>query len=133
MGCGDVLGPEHMPVAAVHGKVTQRHKPVTRGWIEFVPVDGTVGKMRSARLDSDGSFHATKVPVGLNLIRFVNIDWDPIQMRRIFGTFTSQIRRQIAEKDNPTLEIDLVEEYLKLTRSPPRDRPGQPTDERPER
>src|SRR5262245_46975562 len=105
IGCGDVLGPEKMPVAKVDGKVSQRGKPVTRGWIRFVPVDGTVGKMRSARLDSDGTFHATKVPVGLNLIRFVNVDWNPIQLRRIFGAFTSPIRRQIAEIDNPAIEI----------------------------
>jgi hypothetical protein len=122
-----------MPVSNVDGRVSQRGKPVSRGWIEFVPVDGTVGKMRSARLESDGTFHATKVPVGLNLIRFVNINWDPIQMRRTFGAFSSPIRRQIADKDNPALEIDLAQEYLKLSRSPPRERPAQPTDERGER
>ena len=64
IGCRDVLGPEKMPVATVDGKVSQRGKPVTRGWIEFVPVDGTVGRMRSAPLHPDGTFHATKVPVG---------------------------------------------------------------------
>ena len=82
--------------------------PVTRGWIEFVPVDGTVGRMRSAPLLADGTFHATKVPVGLNLVRLVNVDYDPKvlgpmanDLRRVFGAFTSPIRRKIALGRNP--------------------------------
>jgi hypothetical protein len=122
-----------MPVASVDGKVSQRGKPVTRGWIEFVPVDGTVGKMRSARIKPDGTFHATKVPVGLNLIRLVNIDWEPVQMRRIFGAFTSPIRRRITENENGPIEIDIVEEYLNLSRFPPKEKAVQPTEERGER
>jgi hypothetical protein len=127
-GCGDVLGPETMPVASVDGKVSQRGKPVTRGWIEFVPVDGTVGRMRSARLHSDGTFHATKVPVGLNLIRLVNIDWDPIWFKRTFGAFTSPIRRVIRENDNPPLEIDIFMEYADLPRLAPKGKTGRPPD-----
>ena len=122
ISCRDVLGPEKMPVAVVDGKVSQGGKPVTRGWIEFVPIDGTVGVMRSAQLRADGTFHATKVPVGLNLIRLVNIDVDSNRIRWKFGAFTSPIRRTIALNTNPPVNIDVVEEYLKLTQSPPKDK-----------
>lgn len=136
IGCGQVLGPEQMPVAEVSGRVTQRGAPVRSGWIEFVPVDGTVGRMRSARLDSNGSFHATKVPVGQNLVRLVNVKIDPDvgkrvahDIRQIFGAFTSPIRRTIAANRNPPLEIDLVAEYVKLStavaKEPERQPPGE--------
>jgi len=130
IGCHDVLGPEQMPVATVDGKVTQRGIPITRGWVEFVPIDGTVGRMRSAPLRRDGTFHATKVPVGLNLIRLVNVDYDPKvlgpmahDLRRVFGAFTSPIRRTIALDRNPLLDVEIAEEYVKMTRQP--GRPGR--------
>jgi hypothetical protein len=122
-----------MPVAAVDGKVSQRGKPLTRGWIEFIPVDGTVGRMRSARLHSDGTFHATRVPVGNNVIRLVNVDVDSFRIKRTFGAFTSPIRRIIAENVNPSLDIDVIEEYLNYTQSPPKETAGQPADERGDR
>jgi hypothetical protein len=136
IGCHDILGPEQMPVATVDGKVSQRGAPITRGWIEFVPVDGTVGRMRSAPLRGDGTFHAIKVPVGRNLIRLVNVDYDPKvlgpvahELRRVFGAFTSPIRRTIALDRNPRLDVDIAEEYVKLTRQPGRPGPeGPPRD-----
>jgi hypothetical protein len=122
-----------MPVEVVDGKVSQRGKPVTRGWIEFIPVDGTVGRMRSARLHRDGTFHATKVPVGLVVIRLVNVDVESMRIRRTFGAFTSPIRRTIALNQTAPLKIDVIEELLKLTQSPAKEKPGQPPDERGER
>ena len=67
VGCRDALGPEKMVTTTVNGTVTQAGKPLSRGWIEFIPVDGTVGRMRSARIQKDGTFHATKVAGGLQL------------------------------------------------------------------
>jgi hypothetical protein len=133
IGCRDVLGPEKMPVASVDGKVSQRGKPVTRGWIEFIPVDGTVGRMRSARLRPDGTFHATKVPVGLNLIRLVNVDVDSVRVRHTFGVFSSPIRRTIAQNVNLPVNIDVIDEYVKSTQPPPREKPGQSPEARGER
>src|SRR5947209_4945853 len=69
VGCSEELGPVPMPVARVHGVVTEGHRPVAGGWIEFMPVDGTVGNLRSARLEPDGSFAADRVAVGVNAIR----------------------------------------------------------------
>src|SRR5438132_13339166 len=71
-GCAEELGPVPLRVARVQGVVRERGRPVSGGWIEFVPVDGTVGNLRSARLHQDGSFEADRVAVGTNLIRLVN-------------------------------------------------------------
>ena len=63
-GCSEELGPEHMPVARVKGFVKEGVRPVSEGWIEFIPVDGTVGNLCSARLHADGSFEAEHVRGG---------------------------------------------------------------------
>jgi hypothetical protein len=119
-----------MPVTTVQGKVSEGRRPLSRGWIEFVPVDGTVGTLRSAPLRSDGTFHATKVPVGLNLIRLVNIDIEPKKIRQIFGAFSSPIRRTISANGESNLEIDIVEESLKLSRAKPKREVIEPTPDR---
>jgi hypothetical protein len=113
LGCHDALGPEKMITTTVLGTVTQDSKPVTQGWIEFVPVDGTVGRMRSARIQKDGTFHATKVAVGLNLIRLVSTDIEHLDMRQGFGQFASPIRRTITNEPGDRVHIDVIEEYLK--------------------
>jgi hypothetical protein len=114
-----------MPVASVDGKVAENGRPLSRGWIEFMPVDGTVGKMRSARLRGDGTFHATKVPVGLNLIRLVNADIDPRlpRVRQLVGAFNSPIRRTISERSARPIEIDIIEEAIKFQKEHPREGP----------
>jgi hypothetical protein len=125
-GCHDALGPEKMPVATVDGRVSVKGRPLSKGWIEFIPVDGTVGRMRSARLRGDGTFHATKVPVGLNLIRLVNADYEP-RLRFVFGAFASPIRRRISEQPGNKIEIDLIDEAVKYqnaqTKEAPLDQP----------
>jgi hypothetical protein len=132
IGCRDVLGPEKMRVVTVDGQLTQGKKNVTRGWIEFVPVDGTVGRMRSARVLEDGTFHATKVAVGINLIRLVNADIDDPDLRRGFGSFASPIRRTITEGLGGRLEIDVFEEYRKSAASKMQER-GRAAEPRPSR
>ena len=80
VGCARTLGPVPMPMARVRGVVHDGNGPVSGGWIEFMPVDGTVGNLRSARLGPDGSFDAEGVPVGEVAIRLVNdrIDQDRV-------------------------------------------------------
>lgn len=70
-GCSEELGPEKMPTAEVNGKVLFEGKPVSGGWLEFHPVDGTVGKIRSAPIARDGSFHCDAAAVGRCTIQFV--------------------------------------------------------------
>ena len=61
-----------MPVTRVRGVVKEGDRLVTGGWIEFIPADGTVGNLRSARVRADGTFDADGVAVGTNAIRLVN-------------------------------------------------------------
>jgi hypothetical protein len=113
-GCAEELGPEPMPVANVSGKVTDGGRPVTGGWIEFYPIDGTIGKIRSARLRADGSFETDRVAVGLNLIRLHTLDiLKAADGKRIFGTYYSPIRRTIPAQPAGPLAIDLIEEALR--------------------
>ncbi len=132
VGCHDALGPEKMVTTTVLGSVKLAGKPLSRGWIEFIPVDGTVGRMRSARIQKDGSFHATKVPVGLNLIRFVNADIENDDLRRGMGSFASPIRRTLTEKFDGRLDIDVFEEYQKAAAAKLRSR-GERSDQGPSR
>ena len=53
-------------------EVVEAGRPVAGGWIEFVPVDGTVGDRRSAPLAADGRFEVSGVAVGRNVIGLVN-------------------------------------------------------------
>jgi hypothetical protein len=117
LGCHDALGPEKMVTTTVLGSVSLGSKPVSQGWIEFVPVEGTVGRMRSARIQKDGSFHATKVPVGINLIRLVNTDIENFDLRHGFGSFASPIRRKITDQAGARVQIDVIEEYVKAAKA----------------
>jgi hypothetical protein len=114
-GCADTLGPVPRPVARVRGVVREGDRPVAGGWIEFVPVDGTVGNLRSARIGADGSFDAVGVPVGENAIRLVNERVAKTPYLWLFGEYRSPIRRVIPA--NPTdglIRIDLVEEAIRF-------------------
>ncbi len=112
-GCTEELGPVPMPVTRVQGVVTEGRRPISGGWIEFLPVDGTVGNLRSARLGSDGSFNADGVAVGENAIRLVNARVETPAYRQLFGSFASPIRRDIAAHPSQPLRIDLDEEAIR--------------------
>jgi hypothetical protein len=110
-GCANALGPERMPISSVAGRVTENGRPVRGGWIEFVPIDGTVGKLRSARLNADGTFQADKVSVGLNLVRLVNLDISDDDAKYLFGAFHSPIRRTIPAHAADAMNFELVDEW----------------------
>jgi hypothetical protein len=116
-GCLEELGPERMPVTRVTGAVREGSHPVSGGWIEFFPVDGTVGNLRSARLRADGSFAADHVAVGLNLIRLVNVPLSSPAAKQIFGAYTSPIRRILPAQPIEPLLIDVVDESILLQNS----------------
>jgi hypothetical protein len=112
-GCKEELGPEHFPTARVSGVIKEGDLPVPGGWVEFHPVNGTVGNQRSARIRPDGRFQADRVAVGENAVRLVNA---PIQIpgsTRLFGAFTTPIRRRISESGAEALKIDLVDEAIR--------------------
>jgi hypothetical protein len=103
-----------MPVTRVTGKVTEGVRPLTRGFIEFFPVDGTVGNLRSARIQADGSFETDKVAIGLNLIRLVDIDTAAPGPKGWFGTYLSPIRRSIPKRPAGPIEIDVIDEWIRF-------------------
>ena len=116
-GCREELGPETLPVASVRGQVTEGGKPVSRGWIEFYPVDGALGNLRSIRIGPDGRFAAHGVAVGRNLVRLVNMPVSSLAVRQILGAFHSPIRRNIPPGGNQAIQVDVIDEFMSYQRS----------------
>lgn len=114
VGCHEELGPQTSSLGIVEGHVRIGDDPVTQGWVEFLPVDGTVGPLRSGCLNADGSFRVAGVPLGKVAIRVVGLPRvetaDPVlatyllRIRQIF-----LIRRHILSGET-TVEIDLRNE-----------------------
>ena len=112
-GCREELGPVPFATTRVRGQVVEAGRPVAGGWIEFVPVEGTVGNRRSAPLAADGRFEVSGVAVGRNVIGLVNA---PIRMPlggQLFRMPDTPIRRDIARGPVTTLTIDLLTEALR--------------------
>jgi hypothetical protein len=120
-GCSEELGPERMIVTRVKGIVRHGQSPVSRGWIEFLPVEGTVGKLHSARIRNDGSFEAEHVPVGLNLIRLAHAPLGSPGAERLFGSYQSPIRRTVLAQSALPLVIDVRDEAILFNKSHARD------------
>jgi hypothetical protein len=111
-GCSEELGPEQFLTTPLAGHILEDGRPVAGGWVEFIPVEGTKGNQRSARIQPDGSFQADRVAVGEVAIRLVNA---PIRLpggMQLFGSFQTPIRRVISEHPDSPLEIDLLKETL---------------------
>lgn len=124
-GCDEELGPVPMPVARVRGVVKEGDRPVGGGWIEFLPVEGTIGNLRSARLRADGTFDADGVAIGTNAIRLVNAAMSP-GYRGLFGAFSSPIRRVVVADPSGPLTIDLVAEAIQYQEKRSRIMAGAP-------
>ncbi len=114
-GCAEELGPEKFVTTRVRGTVSFGKKPVTKGWIEFWPADGSVGVMRSAPIQPDGSFDATRVPVGRNAVGFIGTNLS----RRVgpeFYILGQKIKRVIPAGPNSELQIDLFDELVRISK-----------------
>lgn len=111
-GCSRVLGPVPKPVTQVRGRLHEGGRPISGGWIEFMPSGGTVGNLRSARIAADGTFDADRVAVGENALRVVNSHVDATPYLHIVGQTVSPIRRVIRPDDRSPLSIDLRDEAL---------------------
>jgi hypothetical protein len=72
-GCSQLLGPENFPTTSIKGTVTISERPVGPGWIEFNPVDGTTGNLRTAPIRPDGSYSAERVPIGRVAVTLNNL------------------------------------------------------------
>jgi hypothetical protein len=119
-GCSEELGPERPSTARVEGTITVGGRPVTSGWIEFIPVEGTEGNLRTARISSDGSFSADRVPVGRVAVAFTNLRIPPIPTTlgpvdaRSFRFFNTPIRKSIRSGPKTSLDLDLAAEAYAL-------------------
>jgi hypothetical protein len=113
-GCSRVLGPVPMPVVRVQGVIREGARPISGGWVEFMPCGGTVGNLRSARIAADGTFDADRVAVGENAIRVVNDHVQNTPPLKILGTTGSPIRRVIGPESPAKLTIDLRDEALRF-------------------
>jgi hypothetical protein len=112
-GCSRVFGPEQMIVTPVSGRVKYANERIQSGWVEFVPVDSTVGKICSAKIHEDGSFSATKVPVGTNLIRLANVPLGSSAADKLFGSYHSPIRCVVREHTTEPLVVDVLDELVR--------------------
>lgn len=114
-GCREELGPERFASTSVRGLVVEEKEPVRGGWIEFIPIDGTLGDLRSARIGADGSFRADKVPIGLCAIRIVNAQIRTRGAAELFSQPNSPIRRVITADSREPLKLDLIEEMVQFS------------------
>ncbi len=112
-GCREEFGPVRFKTTRVVGVVRIGNRPVSGGWIEFLPVAGTVGNLRSAAIGPDGTFEVDHVPVGINQLGFLDMPIDR-NIGRIFHPLSSPIRRTIAEGASTIVEIDLLEEVIRF-------------------
>lgn len=113
-GCADLLGPERRPTAELRGTVRLGARPLGPGWVEFWPVEGTPGDLRSAPLGPDGTFEAQRVPVGRLLVRLVlarpQTSGNPrldAPLTRVQG-FDSPLRVDVAPEGNLPVDMDLA-------------------------
>ena len=121
VGCSDELGPERFETTRVAGRVHVAGRPVTRGWLEFAPVDGTRGNLRSARIGPDGSFDVDGVPVGRCALKLVDVGLRPSGNANFdrFLLLVEQVAalRRTVKPGGPPLVIDLRDEAIALARS----------------
>lgn len=111
-GCGEELGPEVIPTTEVSGFVLMSGEPLSKGWVEFQPIDGALGDIRSAPIQPDGGFRADRVPIGDVAIRLINVPIEPASVARLFSR-ASPIRRTIPAKPDGPIRIDAFEELLR--------------------
>jgi hypothetical protein len=111
-GCAEELGPEAIPHTRAEGVVLLSGRPVERGWVEFQPVDGTLGDITSTRLRPDGSFRFDRVPVGEVSVRLVDVPLGSTGAYWIFRN-NSPIRRSTQSPPGPSMTIEIVEELMR--------------------
>lgn len=116
-GCRQELGPEHFPTALVAGRVARGGRPLEGGWLEFLPVDGAVGRLRTAPIGPDGTFRVDGVAVGINGVRVVAPRPAGPESRMLAQGY--YIRREIPPGGVTGLEIDLGAEALELRAQAP--------------
>ena len=94
LGCGEELPAFQYEARTVTGRVTFQGKAVAGGWIEFIPIDGTVGNIVTARLTHDGRYVAHRVAVGRHQVMIVRTDPPlPPELSTSGSTLQAVVRR----------------------------------------
>jgi hypothetical protein len=111
-GCDRIFGPERMETATITGRVHADGRSIGKRWIEFMPREGTRGRLRSAPLRPDGTFLATRVPVGVVGVSLPGSPSPSTGNPALDGAL-EKVRHQpfmrlnVRDGQNPPLEIDL--------------------------
>jgi hypothetical protein len=124
-GCREELGPVAFATTRVTGVVSEGGRPVPGGWIEFMPVDGTVGNLRSAPIARDGRFEATEVAVGSSAIDVVHAPIRSHEVRWLLRSRGKPIRRTIPPGPQARLDIDLLTEAYRIEKAQSDTAPGK--------
>ncbi len=116
-GCGHALGPEPMVTTTLVGRLHVGDRPIGRGWVQFLPVEGTLGTLRSAPLAPDGSFRMEKAPVGRVAVGFAGPMPDYVPNAEIYpfllyANRAFPARRTIAAGSPSSVDIDLEPERI---------------------
>ncbi|MFM1801711.1 MAG: hypothetical protein RJA81_1063 [Planctomycetota bacterium] len=107
VGCSEERPDPSFPRVTVVGKVVRARSPIRSGWIEFVPVDGGRGVLRSAEIQNDGTYEMTGLGPGLHAVRII-VPRDRTLFP--FDKFFSPIRRTLTEDSQQEFLIDLDQE-----------------------
>lgn len=111
-GCSEELGPEVIPSTTASGVVLASGRPVSRGWVELHPVDGTLGVITTARIGPDGRFRFDRAPVGEVVVR---LSGAPLGDRNLIPLLRSitPIRRRTTSPEGAPMTIDVDREILR--------------------
>lgn len=109
-GCSEERPDPAFGLVAVQGRIQRNGQPLSTGWVEFVPVDGGQGVMKSGPIATDGHYKASGLGPGLHGVRVI-VPRDKSLFP--FDQFFSPIRRTLSAEPVQTFEIDLSAESAK--------------------
>lgn len=109
-GCTEERPDPAFPLVTVQGRIQRNGQPLSSGWVEFVPVDGGQGVMKSGPIESNGQYKATGLGPGLHGVRVI-VPRDKSLFP--FDQFFSPIRRTLSAEPVQTFDIDLSAESAK--------------------
>ena len=109
-GCAEERPDPAFALVEVQGRIQRNGQPISTGWVEFVPVDGGQGVMKSGPVSANGQYKATGLGPGLHGVRVI-VPRDKSLFP--FDQFFSPIRRTITTEPVQTFDIDLSAESSK--------------------